>query len=126
MLNLSATELISRLLTLVIALTLHEYAHARVATCSVTTPRAWRPPHAQPCGIWTIRLADAGGGGLRLGQARADQSGDAAAAQPRWRDAGLAGGSVSTCCWRGWAACPIISAGVLGVSMAGLALSNNS
>lgn len=31
MLNLSATELISRLLTLVIALTLHEYAHARAA-----------------------------------------------------------------------------------------------
>ena len=31
MLDLSATELISRLLTLVIALTLHEYAHARAA-----------------------------------------------------------------------------------------------
>jgi len=31
MLNLSATELISRLLTLVTALTLHEYAHARAA-----------------------------------------------------------------------------------------------
>jgi len=31
MLNLDPTELISRLLTLVIALTLHEYAHARVA-----------------------------------------------------------------------------------------------
>ena len=31
MLNLYPTELISRLLTLVIALTLHEYAHARVA-----------------------------------------------------------------------------------------------
>lgn len=31
MLNLNPTELISRLLTLVIALTLHEYAHARAA-----------------------------------------------------------------------------------------------
>ncbi len=43
MLNLEPTELIFRLLHLVIALTLHEYAHARVADWTATRPRAQRP-----------------------------------------------------------------------------------